>query len=214
LRTGGEGDLRQLKQPGAVFLDRDGTINAKPEEGSYVVRPDQLELLPHAGMAIRRLNDARLKVLVVTNQRGIALGRLSEEMLARIHARLSRMLVADCGAHVDGFFHCPHQIGVCDCRKPRLGMFRSALRRWPEIDPTCSAMVGDSSSDVEAGVALGMTSLLIGDDVPDLASAVEHLLGGPADRAASSPVGTGVRAGGAASVDQATAGMHHAQART
>jgi D-glycero-D-manno-heptose 1,7-bisphosphate phosphatase len=166
-----------LKSPGAAFLDRDGTINVKAGgKGNYVEAPEQLVLLPGAAPAVRKLNDAGLKVIVITNQRGIALGRMTHEALDRVHARMGQLLASEAGARVDDIFYCPHEIGVCACRKPDVGLFLQAKERWPEIDLAASAMVGDSESDVIAGARLGMTSLLLGEEVPDLAAAVDRLL--------------------------------------
>jgi D-glycero-D-manno-heptose 1,7-bisphosphate phosphatase len=129
-----------------------------------------------AAGAIRRLNDEGLRVVVITNQRGIALGRLTEERLVSIHAHMSRLLELESGAHVDGVFYCPHQIGACRCRKPGVGLFLQARERWPDIDFATSAMVGDSDADTLAGRALGMATLQLGLDVPDLTAAVDVLL--------------------------------------
>jgi D-glycero-D-manno-heptose 1,7-bisphosphate phosphatase len=128
------------------------------------------------GVAIRRLNDAGLKVMVITNQRGIARGKLTVETLDKIHSRLSDLIDLEAGAHVDDFFYCPHEIGTCSCRKPDVGMFSQAAEQWPDIDLDTSAMVGDSLIDVEAGHKLGMTSIRLGVDVPDLSAAVDALL--------------------------------------
>src|SRR3954462_760083 len=95
------------RPPVAALLDRDGTINVKAPEGEYVTRPDEVELLPGAAEAIAALNAASVAVMVITNQRGIALGRMTEEDLAGIHARLSAELEAEAGARIDAFFHCP-----------------------------------------------------------------------------------------------------------
>jgi D-glycero-D-manno-heptose 1,7-bisphosphate phosphatase len=171
-----------LKHPGAAFLDRDGTINVKAGgKGEYVQRPDQLRLLPGVASAIRRLNDAALRVVVITNQRGIALGRMTQGDLDLIHARMSQLLASESGAYVDGIFYCPHQIGTCACRKPGVGLFMQAKDRWPDIDLQASAMIGDSPNDVKAGKELGMRSLLLGRDVLDLAAAVDVLLGAGRD---------------------------------
>jgi histidinol-phosphate phosphatase family protein len=131
-----------------------------------------------AAAAIRRLNDEGLRVVVVTNQRGIALGRLTDENLTSIHARMRRLLELESGAHVDGLFYCPHQIGACVCRKPDVGLFLKAKKRWSDIDFGASALVGDSASDTLAGRTLGMTTLQLGLDVPDLSAAVDLLLTG------------------------------------
>src|ERR1700733_7535629 len=109
----------------AVFLDRDGTINVKAAEGDYVTRPKQLELLRGAAEGIRLLNRAGVPVVVITNQRGIALGRMSEADLMRVHVRL-RDLVLRHDASIDEIFYCPHDKGVCACRKPGTLLLRRA----------------------------------------------------------------------------------------
>jgi D-glycero-D-manno-heptose 1,7-bisphosphate phosphatase len=137
--------------------------------------------LEGAASAIRRLNDAGVRVIVITNQRGIALGRMTEDDLTSIHSHLNRLLSVESGAHVDGFFYCPHDIGACSCRKPDIGLFLQAKESWPDIDLSASAMVGDSANDVIPGQELGMTSIQIGLDVPDLSAAVDILLTGRSD---------------------------------
>lgn len=126
--------------------------------------------------AIAALNRAEVRVAVVTNQRGIALGHMTERDLVAVHERLCALLDEAAGAHVDGIFHCPHDAGACDCRKPATGMFRRVVERWPGVSFQRSVMIGDSDSDVEAGRALGMTTVLLGVDAPDLGAAVEQLL--------------------------------------
>jgi D-glycero-D-manno-heptose 1,7-bisphosphate phosphatase len=168
--------LRRLSPPGAAFLDRDGTINEKAPEGDYIKGVGELRVLPGAAAAIRRLNDAGLPVIVVSNQRGIALGRLTVEELDEIHQELSRRLTAEAGATVDAFFYCPHDKDECECRKPGIGMFEQAVARFPAIELGRSAMVGDAPSDVEAGRRAGMTTIRLGVDADDLAGAVETLL--------------------------------------
>jgi D-glycero-D-manno-heptose 1,7-bisphosphate phosphatase len=143
-----------------VFLDRDGTINVKMPEGRYVERWEDFAFLPGAKAAIRRLNEAGLRVIVVTNQRGIALGRLSEADLAEIHRLMSAELAA-AGARVDAIYHCPHDHGECDCRKPGTGMFLQAQVDYPGITFEDSAVVGDSLSDMQAGARLGCRTILI-----------------------------------------------------
>jgi D-glycero-D-manno-heptose 1,7-bisphosphate phosphatase len=165
-----------VSHPGVAFLDRDGTINAKAPEGDYIKRPEEVSLLPGAAEAVRRLNDAGVTAIVVTNQRGIALGRMTERDLEEVNAELSRQLEAVAGARIDAFFHCPHDVGECDCRKPETGMFRQALERFPWIELTSSVIVGDSDSDVEAGRALQMATVRLGADAQDLTAAVDELL--------------------------------------
>jgi D-glycero-D-manno-heptose 1,7-bisphosphate phosphatase len=142
----------------------------------YIKRPEELVLLPGAAAAIRRLNDAGVLAIVVTNQRGIALGRMTEHDLEDIHSELAARLEAAAGARIDAFFHCPHDLGACDCRKPQTGMFRQALERFPWIDVARSVVIGDSESDVEAGRAFGMRAVRLGVDAGDLCAAVDGLL--------------------------------------
>jgi D-glycero-D-manno-heptose 1,7-bisphosphate phosphatase len=167
----------RLSHPGAAFLDRDGTVNVKVPEGSYVERPEELELLPRAADAIRVLNDRGIRVIVVTNQRGIARGRLTEEALAAVHRRLLELLDAAAGATVDAILHCPHEGGTCDCRKPLPGLLLEAKRRWPSIALERSVMIGDALSDVQAGRAAGVRAIHLGVDAPDLSGAVQLALG-------------------------------------
>src|SRR5688572_5544379 len=108
---------RTLRPVRAVFLDRDGVINRKQPEGEYVTCWEEFEILDGALEAIKLVNEAGLLAVVVTNQRGIALGRMSEDDLENIHRNLRDRLEA-IGGHVDAFYHCPHDLNACDCRKP------------------------------------------------------------------------------------------------
>ena len=161
----------------AVFLDRDGTLNVKAPEGDYVTTPAELELLPGAAEAVRLLNERGVPAIVVTNQRGIALGRMTEDDLTAIHARLAEELAA-AGAHVDAIYHCPHEHDACDCRKPQTGMFRDAQRDLGGLDFAHTAVVGDSASDMEAARRIGARGVLLPTDEPTLLQAVRRLLGG------------------------------------
>ncbi len=157
--------MEQTKLPAGealrtVFLDRDGVINEKAPEGDYVRRVEDLKLLPGAAAAIARLNRAGLRVVVVTNQRGVALGLYSKQNVLQIQAALEKMLALE-GARLDGFYFCPHEEGTCDCRKPQPGLFEQARTDFPEIDRASSVMIGDSLSDVEFGRDLGMRTVFI-----------------------------------------------------
>jgi D-glycero-D-manno-heptose 1,7-bisphosphate phosphatase len=181
-----------LIEPGrTVFLDRDGTINEPAVEGAYVVAPAEVRLLPGAATAIRALNEHPARVVVVTNQRGIALGLMGEEDLAAVNARLESLLAAQ-GARLDAIFHCPHERGACDCRKPGPAMFERAERELEGVEIEGGAMVGDAAIDVEAGNRLGLTTVRLGGSVPgdpapdleaaDLREAVSLLLRSPPKR--------------------------------
>lgn len=152
--------------PGATaFLDRDGTINESPPEGEYVTSPEGIRLLPGAAEAIRMLNEHPAKAVVVTNQRGIALGVMSESDLAAVNQCLQAEL-ARSGAHVDAILHCPHEEGSCDCRKPRTGLFERAAREVEGVALAGGAMIGDTARDIEAGRRLGITTVRIGASAP------------------------------------------------
>ena len=135
-------------------------------EGRYVTSLGDFHLLRGVPEAIARLNRAGIRVIVVSNQRGIALGLYSGADVDAIHASFQNMLKAH-GAHVDAFYYCPHDKGQCDCRKPLTGMFDQARRDFPAISAATSAMIGDSLSDIEFGRRLGMMTVFIDGD-PDL----------------------------------------------
>ncbi len=143
-----------------VFLDRDGVLNRKPDDGKYVTRVAELTLLPGVGEAVAQLNRSGRKAIVVTNQRGIALGLYTQEDLARIHDELRRVL-AEKGAHLDAIYVCPHNNGQCNCRKPLSGLFEQAFHDFPDATPANSVMIGDSIRDIEAGARLGMRTVFI-----------------------------------------------------
>jgi D-glycero-D-manno-heptose 1,7-bisphosphate phosphatase len=164
-----------------AFLDRDGTINHKPPGGGYVLTPDQLRLLPGAGAAIRRLNEEAWRVMVVTNQRAIARGLMSEDDLRCVHERLLELL-GEYGATIDRIYHCPHESGTCDCRKPGTGLLERARKDDPEIAFERAVMIGDSQIDVDAGRAAGIRTIAIGSasgasqQAADLDAAVSEVL--------------------------------------
>jgi D-glycero-D-manno-heptose 1,7-bisphosphate phosphatase len=140
-----------------VFLDRDGTINASPPAGEYVRTWDEFSFLPGVVEAVARLRTGGRRVVIATNQRGIALGRMTEADVAEIHRRM----LAELGP-VAAVYHCPHDIGRCLCRKPLPGMLLRAAARLG-VDLARSAVVGDSTSDVRAGMAVGASAVKIGD---------------------------------------------------
>jgi D-glycero-D-manno-heptose 1,7-bisphosphate phosphatase len=148
----------------AVFLDRDGTVN---EEVGYLRDLADLRLIAGAGAAIRRLNEAGLKVVLVTNQSGVARGYFPESLVLEAHERLDRMLREE-GARLDAIYYCPHHPTagnsgytiVCDCRKPGTGLIDRAARDLG-IDIKKSYVVGDKWSDVELGQRTGAHSILV-----------------------------------------------------
>jgi D-glycero-D-manno-heptose 1,7-bisphosphate phosphatase len=174
----------------AVFLDRDGTLI---EEVNYLSAPEQVRLIPGAADAVRRINEAGVLVVVVTNQAGVARGYFPESRVADVHAHLSALL-AERGAKIDAYYHCPHHptegVGAyrvaCECRKPRPGLLLTAARELG-IDLSRSWMIGDKLCDAKAGEAAGCRALLVrtghGRDLPndvnamaDVSEAVTMLL--------------------------------------
>ena len=142
----------------AVFLDRDGTINVKAAAGDYITSPEELHLIPGAGRAVRLFNQLGMTVVVVTNQRGVARGLMTNLDLAAITERLEALL-AEHGARIDATYTCVHDEGTCDCRKPAPGLLLQALSDRPDIDRGSSVMIGDSESDILAGAAAGMRTV-------------------------------------------------------
>jgi histidinol-phosphate phosphatase family protein len=149
-----------------AFVDRDGTINADHPTGGWNASWDDITFLPRAKEAIRLLNDLGLRVFVVTNQRGIALGLMSAADVEEIHRRMALEL-AGAGATVDGFYYCPHDHGECDCRKPDVGLFRQAQRDFPDVDFPRSVMIGNAGFDMEAGRRIGARRIFIEEDGED-----------------------------------------------
>jgi D-glycero-D-manno-heptose 1,7-bisphosphate phosphatase len=143
-----------------VFLDRDGVLNRKMPEGAYVSDWSQFQWLPGADDAVARLNRAGLTVIVVSNQRGVALGRVSAEQLELIHGNMQSHLARH-GARLDAIYYCPHDYGECRCRKPETGLFEQAWQRFPQANAQNSVVIGDSLSDIEAGRRLGMKTIFI-----------------------------------------------------
>ncbi len=141
----------------AVFLDRDGTIN---EEMGYINHLSRFRLLPQTIPAIRRLNEAGFKVVIVTNQSGAARGYFPAALVGEVHAHL-KTLLASGGAHVDGIYICLHAPEAnCACRKPQPTLIQQAARDL-DLDLTRSYAVGDRYRDVETAANAGVQGILV-----------------------------------------------------
>jgi len=148
----------------AVFLDRDGTIN---EQMGYINHISRFHLLPGVANAIKRLNDAHIPVIVVSNQSGLARGYFPEELLTAVHKKMDEQL-AEKGARVDAVYYCPHHPEAkeerfrkaCNCRKPKPGLIFTAAKEL-ELDPEKSFVVGDRWSDIKTAAACGARSVLV-----------------------------------------------------
>jgi D-glycero-D-manno-heptose 1,7-bisphosphate phosphatase len=148
----------------AVFLDRDGVINVEKE---YLHRIEEFELIPGAPEAVRLLKEAGYRVVVVTNQSGVARGYYPLEAVHLLHRHLDRELALR-GTSVDAYYICPHhpvhglgEYGTeCGCRKPLPGMLLKAAEDL-SLDLNRSYLIGDKLSDIEAGRAAGCRSILV-----------------------------------------------------
>ena len=143
----------------AVFLDRDGVINVKAADAAYVTSWEEFAFLPSALEGLRLLAALDVPIVVVTNQRGVARGLMSEDELSAIHTRM-RADVAAAGARIDAVYACVHNFG-CLCRKPEVGMFRAAAEDLG-IRLNRSVVVGDALSDMLAARRIGATAILVG----------------------------------------------------
>src|SRR5256885_11812881 len=144
---------------GAAFLDRDGTII---DDVHYIGKPELVVLRPGAAGAIASLNRARIPVIVVTNQSGIARGLFTQADYERVAARVAELLARQ-DARIDATYVCPHHPefgGECECRKPGTLLFRRAAAEHG-LDLTRSAYIGDRWRDVAPGIPLGGRPMLI-----------------------------------------------------
>jgi D-glycero-D-manno-heptose 1,7-bisphosphate phosphatase len=143
------------------FLDRDGVINAAPPAGEYIRTWDEFRLLPEVVAWIRLFKAAGYLAIVITNQRGIALGLYTEADLHALHERMRAELAAQ-GAILDDIYYCPHAESACDCRKPLPGLVLQAQQKW-DIDLAASLFVGDGERDRLLAERCGIPFLLVRD---------------------------------------------------
>ncbi|MEO1784750.1 HAD-IIIA family hydrolase [Thermodesulfobium sp. 4217-1] len=174
--------MKILNNPrGIAFLDRDGTINERIIDG-YVTDKLAFKFIKNAKKAIRLLNEEKFITVLITNQRGIARGLMTENDLEEIHSFMQAELLKS-GAKIDKIFFCPHDIlDNCDCRKPKPGMIFQALLELErdEVDINVPKyFIGDTDSDMQTAKNAGIIGLKIdaeNGDFVDLLAAVEHLI--------------------------------------
>ncbi|HEY2905416.1 MAG TPA: HAD family hydrolase [Vicinamibacterales bacterium] len=148
----------------AVFLDRDGTLI---EEVGYLDRVERVELYPWTIDAVRAFNRAGLRVVLVSNQSGVARGFFTEAVVDDVHRHLASLLAAG-GARIDAYYYCPHHPDgkvaryalACECRKPQRGLVDRAVREL-DVDPERSYVVGDRWLDVALARAVGAKGVLV-----------------------------------------------------
>lgn len=147
---------RDISGASAVFFDRDGVLIV---DKGYQIDTDSIEFFPDTISAVLAL-DRRFKKIVITNQSGIGRGYFTARDVERFNARLSESL-ENFGIIIDGWYFCPHSPEEnCDCRKPRPGLLRQAAVDF-NLDLKNSWIVGDKSSDIEAGHAAGTSAILV-----------------------------------------------------
>jgi D-glycero-D-manno-heptose 1,7-bisphosphate phosphatase len=148
----------------AIFIDRDGTLN---EEVGYITELTQFRLFDFAAEAVRLINDANWRAIVLTNQSGIARGLFDEEFLLRLHSRMEASLKLE-GARLDAIYYCPHhpEFGEppyhqdCNCRKPKPGLIERAMEDF-QLDLKRSFVIGDRYRDVETGCRAGTRCVMV-----------------------------------------------------
>ena len=142
----------------AVFFDRDDTIN---DDVGHCKRPEDIKIFPGVGEAMKKLNDAGLMTIMITNQSVIGRGWLDEKGLEIIHDKVRKDVLP---GRIDEIFYCPHvPDGGCDCRKPKIGMALQALKKY-NIDTLRSYMIGDGDRDVQFGESIGCKAYKVSDE--------------------------------------------------
>ena len=191
-----------------VFLDRDGVLNRKLPEGVYVAEWAQFAWLPGAVEAVARMKRAGLTVIVVSNQRGIALGRITTMQLEGLHQKMQDELARN-EARLDAIYYCPHDYGECHCRKPDTGLFEQAFQRFPQANAGNSVVIGDSLSDIQAGRRLDMKTIFIQGEPDrqkegaDAAATLADAVAGSLLQAVEAQLGLTAPSGRATEVEQA-----------
>ena len=144
----------------AVFIDRDGTINVNY---GYISDPDDFKMYPGVAKGIKLLNEKGFKIIVITNQSGIARGYFSKGVLENIHEKMKKELSKE-DAGVDAIYYCSHHPDEkCNCRKPNPGLLEKAIKDF-DIDVKNSFIIGDRMLDVEAGHKIGCKTVLVPED--------------------------------------------------
>ena len=141
----------------AVFIDRDGTINI---DGPYLDDPDKFKMYPGVGEGVKNLKENGFKIIIITNQSGIARGYFTKDILSKIHEKM-KIEFNKFDVKLDGIYYCPHHPDDnCNCRKPNVGLFKKAIKEH-NIDVNKSFMLGDKILDIDAGQKIGVRTILI-----------------------------------------------------
>ncbi len=142
---------------GAVFIDRDGTLI---KEVNYLSSLEQLDIFEYSFDALKVFNNLKLRVIVITNQSGIARGYFNKEFVEATHNLIAKT-VKNRGCVIDDFFYCPHlPENNCKCRKPKIGMIEKAVEKYG-MDLKKSFFIGDSVKDVDTGINAGVLPIQV-----------------------------------------------------
>ncbi len=153
-----------------VFIDRDGTINVNY---GYINNPNDFKMYPSVAKGIKLLQENGFKIIVITNQSGIARGYFSEKTLGEIHEKMKKDLSKE-DAMVDAIYYCPHHPDEkCNCRKPKPGLLEKAIKDF-DIDIEKSFIIGDRMLDVEAGYKIGLKTVLVPEDKEKIKKEIEE----------------------------------------
>ncbi len=152
------------QRPKACFLDRDGVLI---KDVNYLSSPDQVQIFSESIRALKILQENQYKIIVVTNQAGVARGYFSESSIFKVHEEIDRQLLMY-GLKIDAYYYCPHhpegkveEYSInCDCRKPMPGMILNAVQDF-NLDLSNSFLIGDKLSDLLAAKNAGCTGLLV-----------------------------------------------------
>lgn len=159
-----------------IFLDRDGTLDVRPPKACYVEKPEDFIWLPGAKEAVKKLKDAGYFIILVSNQAGIAMGRMTDEDVARVNEKMQDDLLA-IGACIDAIYYCPHGWdSTCSCRKPKPGMLYQAQKDYSINLPECY-LIGDDERDIQTAENADVKGILV-DENYTLLDAVNDLLEG------------------------------------
>jgi len=160
----------------AIFLDRDGTINVYK---GFIKSADDIELLPHAADAIRKINESGYLAIIISNQPVIARGECSRAEVEREFDKIQTLL-GQYGVFIDGIYYCPHHPHsgfkgeikrlkkICRCRKPDIGMIESATKDF-NLDISACAIIGDSDLDIKTGMNAAIPSVRVLSGIPEKA---------------------------------------------
>ena len=163
-----------LSRRPVIILDRDGVLNEKAPRANYVRTWEEFKWLPGAKEALRALNQAGYRIIIVSNQAGVARGAMTEAGLLEIHRRMVKD-VEHAGGRIDAIYYCPHDWDAgCECRKPAPGMLFQAQRDF-NLDLSRTLFVGDDERDAQTADAAGCRSAMVSDQKPLLVVITELL---------------------------------------